>query len=363
MRDKSTASDSAGGKGGDGSAGGDSAAGIDATVGGAFFRRAFCLDGRVAVVTGASSGLGAHMAATLARAGCKVALAARRAARLEAVAESIAEVIADAADTGTVANTNASANTNTVANAGTVANANTVANTNAGTNTGANATDTGAAADTGTVAGTGTGTTTAVESNSRLLTVTMDVRERDAVEAAFARIDAHFGRVDILVNNAGVAAPRRFLDMSEAEWQGVVDTDLSAVWRVGQAAARRMVAQDSGGAIINIASMLGVGVQRGQANYGAAKAGVIQLTRSMALELAHHGVRVNALAPGYFATEMNREFLESARGREYVAGLLPGRAGRLHELDGALLLLASDAGGYINGSVLTVDGGALLGGL
>ena len=311
MRDKSTASDSAGGESGDGSAGGGSAGGVDATVGGAFFRRAFCLDGRVAVVTGASSGLGAHMAATLARAGCKVALAARRAARLEAVAESIAAVIADAADTGAAANTD----------------------------------------------------TTAVESNSRILTVTMDVRERDAVEAAFARIDAHFGRVDILVNNAGVAAPRRFLDMSEAEWQGVVDTDLSAVWRVGQAAARRMAAQDRGGAIINIASMLGVGVQRGQANYGAAKAGVIQLTRSMALELARHGVRVNALAPGYFATEMNREFLESARGREYVAGLLPGRAGRLHELDGALLLLASDAGGYINGSVLTVDGGALLGGL
>ena len=341
MRDKSTASDAAGGKGGDGSAGGDSAAGVDATVGGAFFRRAFCLDGRVAVVTGASSGLGAHMAATLARAGCKVALAARRAARLDAVAESIAEVIADAADTGAAAN----AGTDT----GTVANTNTVANTKAN-------------ASTGTVDGTGD-TNTTVESNNRILTVTMDVRERDAVEAAFARIDAHFGRVDILVNNAGVAAPRRFLDMSEAEWQGVVDTDLSAVWRVGQAAARRMVAQDSGGAIINIASMLGVGVQRGQANYGAAKAGVIQLTRSMALELAHHGVRVNALAPGYFATEMNREFLESARGREYVAGLLPGRAGRLHELDGALLLLASDAGGYINGSVLTVDGGALLGGL
>lgn len=340
MRDKSTASDSGGGKGGDGSGGGDSAGGVDATVGGAFFRRAFCLDGRVAVVTGASSGLGAHMAATLARAGCNVALAARRAARLEAVAESIAAVIADAA--GTVANAN------TVANAGDTANTNTgtVANADAGTGTAAN-----------------TGTTTAAESNSRILTVTMDVRERDAVEAAFARIDDHFGRVDILVNNAGVAAPRRFLDMSEADWQGVVDTDLSAVWRVGQAAARRMAAQDRGGAIINIASMLGVGVQRGQANYGAAKAGVIQLTRSMALELARHGVRVNALAPGYFATEMNREFLESARGREYVAGLLPGRPGRLHELDGALLLLASDAGGYINGSVLSVDGGALLGGL
>lgn len=260
-----------------------------------FLRRTFALDGRAAVVTGASSGLGAHMAATLARAGCKVALAARRKERLDAVAEAIA------AD-----NANATAD---------------------------------------------------------IFTVTMDVCERAAVDAGFAQIDAHFGNIDILINNAGVAAPGRFLDMTEADWRRVVDTDLSAVWRVGQVAARRMAAQKTGGAIINIASILGLGAQRGQTNYAAAKAGVLQLTRTMALELARHGVRVNALAPGYFATEMNREFFATRRGREYLAGLLPGRPGELRELDGALLLLAGDAGSYINGAVLTVDGGALLGGL
>ncbi len=254
-----------------------------------FRHHTVALDNRVAVITGASSGIGAHASATLARAGCAVALAARRGDRLEALAAAIG-------------------------------------------GGGANA-----------------------------LPVVMDVNDRRSVEGAFAQIIERFGRIDILINNAGVAAPQKFLEMTEEAWRRVLDTDLSAVWRVGQAAARRMAAQKSGGSIINIASLLGLWAQRGQANYGAAKAGVIQLTRTMALELARDGVRVNALAPGYFATEMNRDFLESARGRGYIAALLPQRAGRLAELDGALLLLAGAAGGYINGSVLSVDGGAALG--
>jgi len=309
-----------------------------------FLRRTFALDGRVALVTGASSGLGAHMAGTLARAGCKVALAARRIERLEAIADSIANDI-----TGTDADT--------VTNA-TVTEAETNTDTDtAGTE--ANTTVTGTNTDTGTDTDTDTGTGTTAD----IFTVRMDVRERDEVEAGVERVVARFGRLDILVNNAGIAAPRGFLDMTEAEWRTVVDTDLSAVWRVGQVAARVMAAQKTGGAIINIASILGLGSQRAQANYGAAKAGVLHLTRTMARELAHDGVRVNALAPGYFATDMNREFFATARGRDYLARLLPGRPGELHELDGALLLLASDAGAYITGSVITVDGGALLGGL
>ena len=251
-------------------------------------RRAFSLDGRVALVTGASSGLGAHLAATLARAGCSVALAARRRQRLETLAAAIA---------------------------------------------------TGA---------------------QPALPVVMDVTERASVEAAVAAVIERFGRIDVLLNNAGIAAPEKFTEMSERAWGEVVDTDLSAVWRVGQVVARQMVAQERG-AIINVASMLGLTVRRTQANYSAAKAGVIQLTKTMALELGRSGVRVNALAPGYFATEMNRDFLASARGKEYIAGLLPQRAGQLVELDGALLLLAADAGSYINGSVISVDGGALLG--
>lgn len=253
-----------------------------------FLQQTFALDGCVAVITGASSGIGAHLAATLARAGCAVALAARRREKLESLA-AIGGCGADA------------------------------------------------------------------------LPVVMDVNDRQSVESAFEQIVNRFGRVDVLVNNAGVAAPQKFLEMTEQAWSRVLDTDLSAVWRVGQAAARQMVAQKTGGSIINIASALGLAVQRAQANYSAAKAGVIQLTKTMALELGRKGVRVNALAPGYFATEMNREFLESERGREYIGNLLPRRAGALAELDGAVLLLAGGAGGYINGSVLSVDGGAILG--
>ncbi|MGI9311703.1 MAG: SDR family NAD(P)-dependent oxidoreductase [bacterium] len=238
------------------------------------------------MVTGASSGIGAHLAWTLARAGCAVALAARRVDKLEQQAAQI---------------------------------------------------------------------------GARAWAVAMDVNDRDSVEAAFARIDARFGRIDVLLNNAGIAASQGFLEMDESAWRRVLDTDLSAVWRVGQAAARRMVAQDGGGSIINVASILGLAAQRRQANYSAAKAGVIQLTKNMALELARDGVRVNALAPGYFATEINRDFLASARGRDYIAGLLPQRAGDLAELDGATLLLAGPASGYINGSVLCVDGGSVLG--
>ena len=262
------------------------AAGPDTESDADFLRRTFSLEGRVAVVTGASSGIGAHLASTLARAGCAVALAARRKERLDALAAAL-----------------------------------------------------GASA----------------------LPVVMDVNDRPGVEAAIAQITDRFGRIDILINNAGVAAPQRFTEMTERAWGTVLDTDLSAVWRVGQVVARQMVAQETGGSIINVASMLGLAVQRSQANYSAAKAGVIQLTKTMALELGRHGVRVNALAPGYFATEMNRDFLNSARGGEYIKGLLPRRAGKLPELDGAVLLLAGDAGSYINGSVVSVDGGALLG--
>jgi len=121
-----------------------------------------------------------------------------------------------------------------------------------------------------------------------------------------------------------------------------------------------MAERKSGGAIVNIASILGVGVMKTLAPYCASKAAVIHLTRAMALELARDRIRVNALAPGYFATEMNAEFLESAAGHKLTGQIPFGRAGELEELDGPLLLLASDAGAYITGSVLTVDGGSLL---
>lgn len=247
----------------------------------------FALDGRVALVTGASSGIGQHLALRLAQAGATVVLAARRLDRLR-------EVEAELRAGGHVAHA-----------------------------------------------------------------VMLDVTSRDSVEAAFARAEQLAGRVDILINNAGTAETAPFLEMSEEAWSRVIDTNLTGVWRVAQVAARGMAARRDG-AIINIASALGLAAQRQQANYCAAKAGVIHLTRVMALELASRDVRVNALAPGYFETEINADFFASEQGQAYVGKLLPKRLGMLDELDGAVLLLASEAGRFMTGTVLPVDGGALL---
>lgn len=191
----------------------------------------------------------------------------------------------------------------------------------------------------------------------------LNVNRRDSVETMVSKVITHFGSVDILLNNAGIANTERFLDMSEQQWGDVIDTDLNGVWRVGQVVARQMIKQNKGGSMINVASVLGLAVQRRQANYIAAKSAVIQLTKSMALELGDTGVRVNAIAPGYFMTDINREFLTSEVGKNYIKGLAPRRAGNLAELDGALLLLAGPAGSYIQGSVITVDGGTLLAGM
>ncbi|MGI9319028.1 MAG: SDR family NAD(P)-dependent oxidoreductase [bacterium] len=193
--------------------------------------------------------------------------------------------------------------------------------------------------------------------------IVMDVNRRDNVEAAISDVIERYGSIDILLNNAGIAKTERFLDMSETQWGDVIETNLNGVWRVGQVVARQMIRQSDGGCMINIASVLGLAVQRKQANYIAAKSAVIQLTKSMALELGSKGVRVNAIAPGYFTTDINREFLTSKLGSQYIESLFPRRAGDLDELDGAILLLAGPAGSYINGSVITVDGGTMLAGL
>lgn len=193
--------------------------------------------------------------------------------------------------------------------------------------------------------------------------VPMDVADRRSVDEAVELVEQEFASIDILVNNAGVADPQPFLEMSEKAWTGVLETDLNGVWRVSQSVARKMVQRNSGGSIINIASILGMRTQRTQVNYASAKAGVIQLTKTMAHELGREGIRVNAIAPGYFITELNREFFESDRGKGYVQKLFPRRTGELSELAGSLLLLASDAGSYITGVTLPVDGGAIISGL
>lgn len=249
---------------------------------------AFDLSGKSALITGASSGLGAHFGAVLGGAGAKVVLAARREQALAAQVQALRE--------------------------------------------------------------------RGIEAHA----VAMDVADRDSVDRAVAEAAALAGGLDVLVNNAGIADNARFLEMTEESWQRVLEVDLSGVFRVGQAAARVMAEQGRGGAIVNIASVLGLVVQPTQANYCTAKAGVIQLTQVMARELAREGIRVNAIAPGYFKTEINQDFFDSEAGEAYARQLFPRRIGELRELDGPLLLLASEAGSYMTGVTVPVDGGTVL---
>ena len=150
------------------------------------------------------------------------------------------------------------------------------------------------------------------------------------------------------------------VDVSEDEWRSVMDVNLDGVFRVGQAAAQHMLERGQGGSIINIASVAGMMPVRLLSAYSASKAAVIQLTRSMALELSRDKIRVNALALGYFTTDINRDYLRSPLGEKLLCKIPFKRAGELEELDGALLLLASDAGSFMTGSIIAIDGGALL---
>ena len=248
----------------------------------------FDLTGRVALVTGASSGLGARFAHVLAGAGASVVLVARRAERLAAVKAGIEKI------------------------------------------------------------------------GGRAIAVGADVLDRCAMTGAFEQAESAFGCVTILVNNAGVAHANRAVELPEEEWRRVIATNLDAVFFWAQEAARRMLAAGKHGAIINIASVLGFGVSKGTIAYAAAKAGVIQLTKALGLELAFKGIRVNAIAPGWFVTDINRDYLTSEEGAAIKREIPVGRFGEEGDLDGALLLLASDAGRYIAGATIVVDGGQMV---
>ena len=187
-----------------------------------------------------------------------------------------------------------------------------------------------------------------------------DVTDPASVSDAFALATSDLGVPVIVVNNAGTVVRTPSLDVTDSDWNAVVDVNLSGVFRVAQAAARSMVQAGKPGTIINIASILGLRVRSQVASYAATKAAVVQLTKALALEWAEHGIRVNAIAPGYFETEINRDLLRSPAGQAIVARVPQQRVGQLPELDGPLLLLASDASSYMTGTVLVVDGGHLV---
>jgi NAD(P)-dependent dehydrogenase (short-subunit alcohol dehydrogenase family) len=200
-------------------------------------------------------------------------------------------------------------------------------------------------------------------SGGKAQSVVLDVTVAEKIDAAMAQAEAKFGPIDAVVNNAGVTATKPALDQDERAWDSVIDTNLKGVWLVAQAVARRMVANKVKGSIVNIASILGLRVAGAVAPYAISKAGVIQMTKALALEWARHRIRVNALAPGYFATELNDDFFESEHGQALIKRVPQRRLGQLSELDGPLLLLISNAGSFMTGSVVAVDGGHLVSGL
>jgi NAD(P)-dependent dehydrogenase (short-subunit alcohol dehydrogenase family) len=248
----------------------------------------FSLKGRVALVTGASSGLGVQFAKALADNGAMVALVARRADRLKMLKDEIE----------------------------------------------------------------GKG--------GKVLAIEADVTDRAAMTRAFDAAEKAFGTVTILVNNAGIAHGGRAVEMSSDEWRKVLSTNLDAVFFWAQEAARRILAANKQGAIVNIASVLGLAVAKGAVAYAAAKAGAVQVTKALAVELAFKGVRVNAIAPGWFVTEMNNDYLTGEAGTAIKREIPMGRFGNPGDLDGALLLLVSDAGSYITGATIVVDGGQVI---
>ncbi|MEM7044762.1 MAG: glucose 1-dehydrogenase [Pseudomonadota bacterium] len=188
----------------------------------------------------------------------------------------------------------------------------------------------------------------------------LDVTDPASIETCLAQVERDHGPIDILINNAGVAVSKPALEQTPDDWDKVVCTNLKGAFFMAQAAARRMVDQGQGGVIVNIASVLAFEVIGHLAPYAASKGGIWQVTKTMALELARHQIRVNALAPGYIETDINRDFLRSETGQQMVKKIPQRRFGEPEDLDGALLLLASDAGRYITGSVIAVDGGFMV---
>ncbi len=190
--------------------------------------------------------------------------------------------------------------------------------------------------------------------------VQMDVTDIGSIGTAIDRAEAALGPVSVLINNAGIAIEKLATDQTEADWDAVINANLKGAYFTATELARRMIARKQEGNIVNIASVLGLGVLKFLSPYTVSKAGIIQATKAMALELAGQRIRVNALAPGYIDTEMNHDFWSTPGGEKLIKRIPQRRVGAESDLDGAILLLASNASRYMTGSVVTVDGGFLL---
>jgi 3-oxoacyl-[acyl-carrier protein] reductase len=194
----------------------------------------------------------------------------------------------------------------------------------------------------------------------RAVAVQMDVTDTASIRGAIDAAEAALGPVSVLINNAGIAVEKLAVDQTEADWDHVINANLKGAYFTATEVARRMIARQQHGNIVNVASVLGFGVMKFLSPYTISKAGIIQATRSLALELAANNIRVNALAPGYIDTEMNHEFWSTSAGERLAKRVPQRRIGTESDLDGAIMLLASNASRYMTGSVITVDGGFLL---
>ena len=247
----------------------------------------FSVEGTHILITGASSGLGAHMASMLASRGARVSAAARRVDRLASLVQEIRGQGGEGA------------------------------------------------------------------------ALSMDVTQQDSVVAGFAEAKDRYGAVDVVINNAGTASRMPAEETPAEDWHRVIDANLNGAWYVAQCAGRQMIDAGKGGSIINLASIMAYRQSQGLAAYCSSKAAVNHLTHVLALEWAPHGIRVNAIAPGYIYSEMTKALLASERGKEMIANTPMQRAGTPDELDGTVLLLASAASSFINGATIVVDGGHL----
>ncbi|HWW48174.1 MAG TPA: SDR family NAD(P)-dependent oxidoreductase [Xanthobacteraceae bacterium] len=198
------------------------------------------------------------------------------------------------------------------------------------------------------------------EAGGRAVAVQMDVTDTASIAAALDAAEQKAGPVTVLINNAGIAIEKLAIAQTEADWDAVIGANLKGAYFAATEVARRMIARGQGGNVVNIASVLGLGVLKAVSPYAISKAGIIQATRALALELAPNGIRVNALAPGYIDTDINRDFWLTPAGERLTKKIPQRRVGQESDLDGAILLLASKASAYMTGSTITVDGGFLL---